>query len=85
MTLIHRLRYSLYLAAFGGAVLVVLTSVADAVGALPFSTDKFFKSHFAACALSSRVHRCAVGIAKPPHRAESLISIGQATKLVSLP
>jgi hypothetical protein len=48
MTLFERLRYSLYLAAVAGAVLILAISVgsADAVGLLPASADRFFFSPF---------------------------------------
>ena len=48
MTLFERLRYSLYLAAVGGAVIMLVISIAsdDAVGWLPPSADKLIFTPF---------------------------------------
>ena len=48
MTLFERLRYSLYLAAIGGAVIILVISIAsaDIVGWLPASADKVAFSPF---------------------------------------
>jgi uncharacterized membrane protein len=46
MTLVERLRYSLYLAAVVGAVLILAVSIADAVGWLPPSADKVLLNPF---------------------------------------
>jgi len=48
MTLFERLRYSLYLAAIGGAVIILVISIAsaDMVGWLPASADKIALSPF---------------------------------------
>jgi hypothetical protein len=48
MTLFERLRYSLYLAAIGGAVIILVISIAsaDMVGWLPASADKIVLSPF---------------------------------------
>jgi hypothetical protein len=48
MTLFERLRYSLYMAAIGGAAIILLISIAsaDVVGWLPASADKFVFSPF---------------------------------------
>ena len=53
MTLVERLRYSLYLAAAAGAVLFLAISIAsaDAVGWLPPSADKLVFSPFVPLAL----------------------------------
>jgi hypothetical protein len=48
MTLFERLRYSLYLTAVGGAIIVLVVSIAsaDVVGWLPRSADRFAFSPF---------------------------------------
>jgi hypothetical protein len=48
MTLFERLRYSLYLVAIGGAVIILVISIAsaDMVGWLPASADKIALSPF---------------------------------------
>jgi hypothetical protein len=53
MTVFERLRYSLYLAAVGGAVIILVISIAsaDVVGWLPPSADKLVLSPFLPFAL----------------------------------
>jgi hypothetical protein len=48
MTLFERLRYALYLAAVGGAVIILVISIAsaDVVGWLPPSADRLVLSPF---------------------------------------
>jgi hypothetical protein len=53
MTLFERLRYSLYLAAIGGAVIILVISIAsaDIVGWLPASADKLVRGPFSLFAI----------------------------------